>query len=69
MWRFLFLVIPYKEIEGRLCYQIKVTPKEVTKRHFKGNVFARVDNLDVIFSEGSKAKSLWFKKDEHEVLF
>ncbi|MBU3914169.1 hypothetical protein KKA14_01410 [bacterium] len=68
--RFEIKIIGHKVIEGQLCYQIKVTPKEMTVRHFNGYVFVRVDNLNVVFSEGSIAKHpMGLKKMDMKLYF
>ena len=46
-------VVGYRMIKNQRCYQIEVTPKQKTKRHFKGTIFARVNNLEIVVIEGT----------------
>ncbi len=46
-------VVGYRTIKNQKCYQIEVTPKQNTKRHFKGTIFARVNNLEIVEIEGT----------------
>ena len=41
---------------GRQCYRIQVEPKKETSRHFKGNIYIAVNNMEMIGIEGTMAK-------------
>jgi hypothetical protein len=51
--RYQIEVVGYRTIKNQRCYQIEVTPKQKTRRHFKGAIFARVDNLEIVSIEGT----------------
>jgi hypothetical protein len=46
-------IVGYRTIKNQRCYQIEVTPKQKTRRHFKGAIFARVNNLEIVSIEGT----------------
>jgi len=45
-----------KIFNGKECYQVQVTPKKETARHFKGFLYYTVKNLDLVYFEGTLAK-------------
>ncbi len=52
-----------KIFNGRECYQVQVTPKKETSRHFKGFLYYTVKNLDLVYFEGTLAKLDFPMKD------
>lgn len=51
--RYRIRIAGYKVIADKRCYQIDVQPKQKTRRHFSGALYARVDNLEIIMIEGT----------------
>jgi hypothetical protein len=49
-------VIGMKPINGKICYQVQVNPKEETKKHMKGNLFFEADSLELVRLEGTMTK-------------
>jgi hypothetical protein len=49
-------VIGYKTIDGDSCYEINVTPKKATKKHYQGKLYYRVADLKLIYSSGTLGK-------------
>ncbi len=41
---------------GKNCYRIQVDPRKQTSRHFKGNVYVTVKDMEIIHLEGTMAK-------------
>jgi hypothetical protein len=49
-------VVGYKTIDEHLCYEIAVTPKKATDKHYHGKLYYRVKDLKLVFSSGSIGK-------------
>jgi len=49
-------VVGYKTIAEHQCYEVDVTAKKATQRHYQGKLYYRVDDLKLVFSSGSIGK-------------
>lgn len=49
-------VIGYKIVHGHRCYEINVTPKKTTKKHYQGKLYYRVSDLKLVYSSGTLGK-------------
>ena len=67
--RYRVKVVGYKMIENQRCYQIEIQPKQKTRRHFAGALYARVDNLEIILIEGTVGDLPLGIKELHTKLF
>jgi hypothetical protein len=45
-----------KKVNGRECYRAQVIPKKETSRHFKGDIYYTVRNLEAVYIDGTVAK-------------
>lgn len=69
-----FRVQGFKTLKGIKCYNIQVNPRAKTIRHFKGQVYVSVDQLKLIYQEGTLGKvgmplkefsiKVWFKRSQ-----
>jgi len=49
-------VLGYKTVSGHRCYEINVTPKKATEKHYQGKLYYRTDTLELVRSSGSLGK-------------
>lgn len=63
-----FTVVGKVRHSGKECYCIQVEPRIISSRHFRGSIYATVNNLDMVSIEGTMAKLDFPIKEFHIAL-
>ena len=61
-------VVARKTVNDKNCYQLKITPKEKTARHIKGDLYYTIDTLELVRFEGTIADFTFGLKELHIIV-
>ena len=60
------IILGYKKIIKKICYEIDVIPKKKSKRFFTGKIYCNIKNLEIVYVDGTMAK-LFFPVKEFDL--